>query len=142
MPSAYKMPAVGDDGFRLALDGIEARLAAGARIEGMVSLAYVAAQLLALDEAELTAARRRAMFVLAAGGDPHRELDPDSPAVATLARDLDAPGLRADLVRTLSALADPDRPATAAAIDELVADDDLALRTLATALLAEELAEE
>lgn len=136
------MPGMSDDGFRLALDGIEALLTAGGTTEGTVSLAYVAAQLLALDEAELAAARRRALFVLAAGGDPHRELDPDSPAVASLARDLDSPELRADLARTLSALADPDRPATSAAIDELVADDDLALRTLATALLAEELAEE
>jgi hypothetical protein len=142
MPSAYKMPAVSDDGFQLALDGVEARLAAGSRIEGTVSLAYVAAQLLALDEVELAAARRRAIFVLAAGGDPHRELDPDSPAVASLARDLDSPELRADLARTLGALADPDRPATSTAIDELVADGDLALRTLATALLAEELVEE
>ncbi len=136
------MPAMSDDGFRLALDGIEARLAAGSRTDGMVALAYVAAQLLALDEAELAAARRRALFVLAAGGDPHRELDPDSPAVASLARDLDSPELRSDLVRTLGALADPDRPATAAAIDDLVADEELALRTLATALIAEELADE
>ena len=136
------MPAMNDDGFRLALDGIEALLAAGGTTEGAVSLAYVAAQLLALDEAELAAARRRALFVLAAGGDPHRELDPDSPAVASLARDLDSPELRADLVRTLGALSDPGRSATSAVIDELVADDDLALRTLATALLAEELADE
>jgi len=131
-----------DDGFRLALEGIEARIAAGGTTEGTVSLAYVAAQLLALDEAELAAARRRAMFVLASGGDPHRELDPDSPAVTSLARDLDSPELRADLARTLGALSDPDHPATSAAIEELVADDDLALRTLATALLAEELADE
>lgn len=136
------MPAVSDDGFRLALDGIEALLAAGGRTEGTAALAFVAGQLLALDQTELSAARRRAMFVLAAGGDPHRELNPDSPAVASLARDLDSPELRADLARTLGALSDAARPATTAAIDALVADDDLALRTLATALLAEELAED
>ena len=136
------MPAMSDDGFRLALDGIETLLSAGGTTEGTVSLAYVAAQLLALDEAELTAARRRAMFVLAAGGDPHRELDPHSPAVASLARDLDSPELRADLARTLTALDDPDRPATSTAIGELVADEALALSMLATALLAEELAQE
>ena len=136
------MPAMNDDGFRLALDGIEALLAAGGTTEGTVSLAYVAAQLLAFDEAELAAARRRALFVLAAGGDPHRELTADSPAVESLARDLDSPELRADLVRTLGALSDPGRSATSAVIDELVADDDLALRTLATALLAEVLADE
>ena len=125
------MPAMSDDGFRLALDGIETLLSAGGTTEGTVSLAYVAAQLLALDEAELTAARRRAMFVLAAGGDPHRELDPHSPAVASLARDLDSPALRADLVRTLGALAEPGRPATSAAINELLTHEDLALRMLA-----------
>ena len=131
-----------DDGFRLALDGIEALLAAGGTTEGAVSLAYVAAQLLALDQAELAAARRRAMFVLAAGGDPHRELEADSPAVRSLARDLDSPQLRADLARTLRALDDSDRPAISAVIDKLAGDDDLALHSLATALLAEELAQE
>jgi len=51
--------------------------------------------------------------------------------------------LRADLTRTLAALTDPPRwPVTAAVIEVLVADEDLALRTLALAFLAEELAEE
>lgn len=136
------MPAMKDDGFRLALDGIEARLASGEQTAGLAALAYVAAQLLSLDEAELAAARRRALFVLAAGGDPHRELELESAAVASLARDLDSPEIRTDLIRILGALADYDRPATTAAINELVADEDLALRTLATALLAEELADE
>ena len=132
-----------DDGFRLALDGIEARIAAGGTEDGMAALAYVAAQLLALDEAELAAARRRALFVLAAGGDPHRELTADSPAVESLARDLDSPALRADLARTLAALADRARwPSTAAMIDVLLADEDRALRTLALAFLAEELADQ
>ena len=132
-----------DEGFRTALDGIEASLAAGARIEGMVSLAYVAAQLLALDEAELAAARRRALFVLAAGGDPHRELELDSPAVESLARDLDSPELRRDLMSTLAALADRERlPETTRTVAELVQDELLALRLLAAALLAEELVED
>ena len=137
------MPAMSDDGFRTALEGIEASLAAGARIEGMVSLAYVAAQLLALDEAELAAARRRALFVLAAGGDPHRELELDSPAVDSLARDLDTPELRRDLMSTLAALADRERlPETTRTVAELVQDELLALRLLAAALLAEELVED
>jgi hypothetical protein len=137
------MPVMGDDGFRLALEGIEARIAAGGTDEGMAALAYVAAQLLALDDAELAAARRRALFVLAAGGDPHRELTSESPAVESLARDLDSAALRGDLARTLAALADPaGRPSTAAAIEILLADEDRALRILALALLAEELADE
>ena len=136
------MPAMSDDGFRLALDGIEAQLAAGEQTAGAAALAYVAAQLLSLDEAELAAARRRALFVLAAGGDPHRELELESPAVDSLARDLDSPDLRADLRRVLTALSDPKRPSSAAAIARLVDDEELALMTLAAALLAEELADE
>ena len=137
------MPAMSDDGFRTALEGIEASLGAGAKVEGMVSLAYVAAQLLALDEAELAAARRRALFVLAAGGDPHRELELDSPAVESLARDLDSPELRRDLMGTLAALADRERlPETTRVLTELVQDEPLALRLLAAALLAEELVED
>jgi len=137
------MPAMSDDGFRAALEGIEANLAAGASVEGMVSLAYVAAQLLALDEGELAAARRRAVFVLASGGDPHRQLALDAPAVETLARDLDSPELRRDLSRTLHALADEEQlPHVAATVAGLLADEDLALRTLSAALLAEELADD
>ena len=136
------MPAMSDGGFRLALDGIEAQLAAGEQTAGAAALAYVAAQLLSLDESELAAARRRALFVLAAGGDPHRELELESPAVDSLARDLDSPDLRADLRRVLTALSDPKRPASAAAIARLVDDEELALLTLAAALLAEELADE
>lgn len=136
------MPAMSDDGFRLALDGIETRLVSGDRAGGAAALAYIAAQLLTIEDTELAAARRRALFVLAAGGDPHRELELDSPAVESLARDLDSPELRADLARTLGALSDPARPSTALAIAGLLADGDLALRTLATALLADELAED
>jgi hypothetical protein len=137
------MPAMSDDGFRVALEGIEARLAAGERTEGAVALAYVAAQLLALDKTELAAARRRALFVLAAGGDPHRALELDSPAVESLRRDLDAPGLRGDLTRTLRALGGGDRlPHVSSAAAEMLEDEDLALRLLAVALLAEELGDE
>jgi hypothetical protein len=137
------MPGVSDDGFRAALDGIEARIAAGGRAEGAVALAYVAAQLLALDEGELAAARRRAVFVLAAGGDPHRSLELGAPAVESLSRDLDSPEMRADLRRTLAALADAERlPSASQVISDLLEDEELALRTLAAALLAEELADE
>lgn len=137
------MPVMSDAGFRIALEGIEASLADGATVEGMVSLAYVAAQLLALDEAELAAARRRALFVLAAGGDPHREVELGSPAVGSLARDLDSPELRRDLMSTLAALADRERlPKITRTVTELIQDEPLALRVLAAALLAEELVED
>jgi hypothetical protein len=62
-------------------------------------LAFLAAASLEADERELNAARRRAMLVLAAGGDPHRHLDRDARAVRSLADELRvvAPGLVAAL---------------------------------------------
>ena len=51
----------------------------------------------AIPEAELNAARRRAMFVLAAGGDPHRELDLGSVAAERLAAELETPERRTAL---------------------------------------------
>jgi len=47
-----------DDAFRQALDGIEARIVAGGARDGALALAYLAAQLVAVDEVELAAARR------------------------------------------------------------------------------------
>src|SRR4051794_41799853 len=58
--------------------------------EATAALAWVAAQGVAFDQAELGAARRRALLLLASGGDPRRELEPDSRAVAGLADDLDS----------------------------------------------------
>ena len=84
------------------------------------------------------------MFVLAAGGDPHRELDADSVAAERLANELDTPERRPALARALDGLAEEAKglPAVAAALDALRADPDLAWRNLALALLADELAEE
>jgi hypothetical protein len=53
--------------------------------ELLVSLAWLASGSVPIEEEELKAARRRAMFVLAAGGDPHRELDLNSVAAERLA---------------------------------------------------------
>ena len=60
--------------------GLEARSG-----ELLVVLVWLVAADLGIDESDLNAARRRAMFVLAAGGDPHRELDHDSIAAERLA---------------------------------------------------------
>ena len=97
-----------------------------------------------VDEAELNAARRRAMLVLAAGGDPHRELAPGDVAVERLADELDDPGRRAALAAALDGLAaDADglRNVTDA-LDALRGDPELAWRVYALALLADELADE
>jgi hypothetical protein len=97
-----------------------------------------------LDEADRKAAVRRAMLVLAAGGDPHREIDHDTVAVARLAAELDAPERRAALGAALAGLAA--EAAGLATVSEalatLLSDPDLAWRTLALALVADELAEE
>jgi hypothetical protein len=105
------------------------------------ALALLAGRDLAIEEAELNGARRRALLLLAAGGDPLRALDLDGRAVTALALELDAPARRRELQRSLLAL----EPAAGmldhvgTALSELLADDGLAWRAYATALLAEEL---
>jgi len=50
--------------------------------DATAALAWVAVQGVDLDAEELAAARRRALLVLASGGDPRRDLEPDSRAVS------------------------------------------------------------
>lgn len=94
-----------------------------------------------LDPEELPAALRRALFVLASGGDPHRDVDPNGRAVTTLANELDAPERRAELASALSALreAGAGLHRVTEAVDLLLGDADGAWRWLAAALLADEL---
>jgi hypothetical protein len=106
-----------------------------------VQLAYLASGRVPIDDAELAAGRRRALFVHAAGGDPHRDLAPDATAVTTLAGDLASAGRRAALAAALHELHDEAHglPLVSAALDLLVHDPDDAWRWLACALLADEL---
>jgi hypothetical protein len=106
-------------------------------------LAYLAGQAVAFDEAELNGARRRALLLLAAGGDPHRELGVDDRAVKALAADLYSEERREQLARAVDALVLRVRelPTAREAAIFLAGDVDLAWRVLALALLAEELAE-
>jgi hypothetical protein len=83
-----------------------------------------------LDEAERNAALRRALLVFAAGGDLHRDPTLGDPAVAELARDLDAPDRREALLAALEGVGDA---------EPLRADPDLAWRAYACGLLADEL---
>lgn len=101
-------------------------------MEVPVQLAYLAVQAVPIPEDELAAAVRRALLVLASGGDPRRELELDSQPVSVLAADLDSPERRAALQDALTGLQ--------ADVTALLADDDLAWRSAACALLAEELA--
>jgi hypothetical protein len=109
-----------------------------------IVLAWLVSGDLEIPEDELNSARRRAMFVLAAGGDPTRELDLGSVAAERLADELDSPERRRALSAALGGLRKESEglPAVTAALDELLAQPDLAWRSLALALLADELAGE
>jgi hypothetical protein len=104
------------------------------------ALALLAGRELAIDDAELNPARRRALLLLAAGGDPHLGLVLDGRAVVALADELDLPARRGELRRGLTELErEADSPHVEAALNELLADGELAWRAYACALLAEEL---
>jgi hypothetical protein len=107
-------------------------------------LAWLVVDDVEIDPAERKAALRRAMLVLAAGGDPHRDLDHEDVAVARLAVELDTPERRAGLARALARLsgAAEGLPAVSEALAALLGEPDLAWRTYALALVADELADE
>lgn len=107
-------------------------------------LCFFAGRAFAIDDNELNGAVRRAELLLAAGGDPHRPLDPFGRAATALADDLDTPERREALVQALEAL----RPEVAGlrgaceSLALLLSDPKVAWRAYATSLLAEALADE
>jgi hypothetical protein len=129
---------------RSRLEELEASGLAPGSAELYVVLCWLVAGDLGVDEATMNAARRRAMFVLAAGGDPHRELDHDSVAAERLADELDSPQRRASLAAALDALAGEAAglPTVSTALTRLRAEPELAWRSVALALLADEVAGE
>ena len=112
--------------------------------EQWTMLCFLAGRAVSVDEDELNGAVRRAELLLAAGGDPHRALDPFGRAATALADDLDAPDRRAALHRGLETLREHVAGLRGAreSLHLLLADPDLAWRVYATSLLAEALAEE
>ncbi len=110
--------------------------------ELLVSLAWLAIEDVPVDEAELRAARRRAMLVLAAGGDPHRDVGTATPAVERLADELDTPERRASLHEALAAVDASGLPTVQNALQILLDDRELAWRLFALAHVADELSEE
>jgi hypothetical protein len=122
------------------LEHVEAAL--GDREQARVAVAFLAGADVTIPEEELNGARRRAVLLLASGGDPNRDLDLDGRAVQALASDLDSEPRREALASGLSAVADaaPDLEVLHSTIDELLADADLAWRSFACSLLVEELA--
>jgi hypothetical protein len=114
-------------------------LEAGPSNSLLLSLAWLAGREIAHDPEELKAAVRRAELLLAAGGDPRRELELDGRAVTAMAADLDDPGARDQLEDALARLT-ADSEGLAAVSDGLArlrAQPDLAWRSYAGALLAE-----
>jgi len=116
----------------------------GVEVDLRPALALLATRDLELDAAELRAGLRRSMLLLAAGGDPRRELELDGRAVSSFAAEVDRPQLREALAGGLDALAPKAAPFpnVAAAVAELRRDPELAIRAWACALLAEALDEE
>ncbi len=104
-------------------------------------LAWAAGRSLELPAEELNEALRRALLLLAAGGDPHRELGVDDRAVKALAVDLHTEERQEQLVGELDRLVLParDLPQASKALLFLAGDADLAWRLFALGLLAEEL---
>ena len=129
----------------VAMDPLEdllARVDAGELGDPLPVLAYVAGASIEIDELELNGARRRALLLVAAGGDPHRGLDVDDRAVKAIAEDLFTDERRAQLARGIDALVlrVRDLPTVREGALFLAGDVDLAWRLYSLGLLAEELA--
>jgi hypothetical protein len=129
----------------VAMDHLEellSRVDAGELGDPLPVLAYVAGASVEIGEPELNGARRRALLLVAAGGDPHRDLDVDDRAVKAIAADLFTDDRRAQLARGIDALAlrVRDLPTARDGVLFLAGDVDLAWRLYALGLLAEELA--
>jgi hypothetical protein len=129
-------------GIRARLEELERSELEARSGELQVVLCWLVQGDIAIDDEALNAARRRAMFVLAAGGDPHRDVDLDSIAAERLADELDTPERRAQLAAALDELPAHDLSAVTAAVEALRADPELAWRSFALSLLADELADE
>src|SRR2546421_11973053 len=125
-----------------ALDDLLARVDLGELGDPLPVLAYIAGQAVEIGDEELNGARRRALLLVAAGGDPHRELDVDDRAVKAVAADLYTEGRREQLARSIDALVLRVRDLQTAreAALFLAGDVDLAWRLFSFGLLAEELA--
>ena len=125
------------------LDEVLAQVDDGSLGDPLPVLAYVAGQAVTIGEDELNAALRRALLLVAAGGDVRRELGVDDRAVKSLAADLFTEERREQLARSVDALVARvrDLPVAREAALFLAGDIPLAWRLFSLALLAEELGE-
>jgi hypothetical protein len=107
----------------------------------LLGLAWLAGQEVELDPDELRGALRRAELLLAAGGDPRRDLELDGRAVTAVADDLDTPSARDQLEDALARLTAGSEGLAAVSdgLARLRSQPDLAWQCYACALLAEAL---
>lgn len=123
------------------LDEVLAQVDGGSLGDPLPVLAYLAGQAVTIDEDELNGALRRALLVVAAGGDVRRDLAVDDRAVKSLAADIFTDERREQLARGVDALVAHvrDLPVAREGALFLAADIPLAWRLYALTLLAEEL---
>jgi hypothetical protein len=128
---------------RVFLEDLERGLESGAAQEPDAALSLIAGRAVELDEDELRGARRRAIQLLATGGDPRRGsgLELEGRAVEALAEDLDDSARREALAAGLEQLRRTANglPRVVERIDRLSSDPGFAWRWFACILLAEEL---
>jgi hypothetical protein len=105
------------------------------------AVAFLVAPRVEIPDDELRGALRRTLLVLASGGDPHRELSPEGPAVRSLAAGLDRPYRREQLAAALAQLQEwaDGLPRVTGALELLLGEPELAWGWYAAALLAVEL---
>jgi hypothetical protein len=110
----------------------------------VVVLASVAGSEIRLDDEERDGALRRALLLLAAGGDPNRGLDLDGRAIRALATDLDDADRREILASSLAELASQAHGLAhvSEALHGMLDAPDVAWRAYACSLLARRLGAE
>ena len=110
----------------------------------LVVLGAVAGENVAVDEDEVHGASRRALYLLAAGGDPERGLDLNGRAVSALAEELRTVDRQLALENGISDLRAQAKglPHVSEAVHALADAPDVAWRAFACSLLAEELGED
>ena len=125
---------------RAALEHVEA--SGPSEADAAAAVAFAATLSLPLDEAALAGPVRRALLLLAAGGDPHRSLNVDGRAVRALADDLEALVGDDELAAAFDSVHARARglPRIEAAAADLAADPGRARGAVALALLGAELA--
>ena len=130
------------------LTQLEASLAAETGTEelptALVVLASVAGRDVRVDEGELHGATRRALLLLAAGGDPSRGLDLHGRAVTALADELRTVDRQIALERGVAdlRLQAAGLPHVSEVVHALIDAPEIAWRAYACSLLAEELADD